>query len=148
MRADIIPFAPQYAEETVAMWRESKEQAIGQKEKHNVESHLYFLTQILPKEFQIDLALLDGKVVGMSAYNETEISQLYIHVKYQGCGIGGMLLDKAKAKSSGRLTLYTFEVNRQAQKFYEKNGFVAIGRGYENEENLPDIRYEWRKKLE
>ncbi|MGG4168912.1 GNAT family N-acetyltransferase [Rossellomorea vietnamensis] len=144
MRADIIPFDPQYAAETVAMWRESKERAIGQKEKHSVESHLYFLTDILPGEFQVDLALINGKVVGMAAYNDTEISQLYIHAEYQGLGIGQMLLDKAKAMSIGRLTLYTFEVNENAQRFYEKNGFVVIGRGHENEENLPDIQYEWR----
>jgi ribosomal protein S18 acetylase RimI-like enzyme len=145
MKADIIPFAPKYAEETVAMWRASKEHAIGQKEKHSVESHFYFLTQILTEEFQIDLALLDGKVIGMAAYNETEINQLYIHVEFQGRGIGRMLLDNAKAKSGGRLTLYTFEVNRTAQRFYEKNGFAVIGRGHENEENLPDIQYEWRR---
>ncbi|UXH46523.1 GNAT family N-acetyltransferase [Rossellomorea vietnamensis] len=145
MKADIIPFAPKYAEETVAMWRESKERAIGQKEKHSVESHIYFLTQILPEEFEIDLALIDGKVVGMAAYNGTEINQLYIHVDYQGFGIGQMLLDKVKAKSRGSLTLYTFEVNENAQRFYEKNGFVVIGRGHENEENLPDIQYEWRR---
>jgi ribosomal protein S18 acetylase RimI-like enzyme len=145
MKADVIPFDLQYAEETVAMWRESKEQAIGQKEKHSVDSQLYFLTQILPEEFEIFLALLDGKVIGMAAYNKTEISQLYIHVEYQGRGIGRMLLDNAKAKSSGRLTLYTFEVNRTAQRFYEKNGFVVIGRGHENEEDLPDIQYEWRR---
>ncbi|PFA62837.1 GNAT family N-acetyltransferase [Bacillus sp. AFS015802] len=144
MKADIIPFDSQYAEETVTMWRKSKEQAIGQREIHSVESHLYFLNHILPKQCQIDLALVDGKVAGMAAYNETEISQLYIHVDYQGLGIGQMLLDKAKANSSGRLTLYTFEVNRNAQRFYEKNGFVVIGRGHENEENLPDIQYEWR----
>ncbi|WP_201715608.1 GNAT family N-acetyltransferase [Rossellomorea arthrocnemi] len=144
MKADIIPFHPKYAEETVVMWRESKERAIGQKEKHGVDSHLHFLTHILPQDFQVDLALKNGEVAGMAAYNEREISQLYIHVEYQGLGIGQLLLDKAKAKSSGCLTLYTFEVNLNAQRFYEKNGFVVIGRGHENEENLPDIQYEWR----
>jgi ribosomal protein S18 acetylase RimI-like enzyme len=143
---NIIPFQPHYTEETVNMWRQSKERAIGQKEKHSVESHHYFLTEILPEEYQIDLALLDGKVVGVNAYNESEISQLYVHVDYQGLGIGQILLDQAKAKSSGYLTLYTFEVNQLAQRFYEKNGFVVIGRGHENEENLPDIQYEWRIK--
>ncbi|MBW3112601.1 GNAT family N-acetyltransferase [Bacillus sp. MCCB 382] len=145
MKADIIPFDPQYAEEVVTMWRESKERAIGQKEKHSVESHLYFLTDILAEDFTIDLAMVEGKVAGMAAYNEIEISQLYIHLDYQGLGIGQMLLDRAKAKSNGCLTLYTFEVNENAQKFYEKNGFVVIGRGHENEENLPDIQYEWRR---
>lgn len=80
----------------------------------------------------------------MIAYNDREINQLYIHINYQGIGIGRTLLNKAKAQSSGKLTLYTFEVNKKAQLFYEKNGFKIVGKGHENEENLPDIQYEWR----
>lgn len=139
----VIRYNPKYAEQTVTMWRDSKEQAIGKKEIHSFENHLYFLNHILPHQFQIELALHDEKVVGMIAYNEREISQLYIHIDYQGFGIGQSLLDKAKGQSSGKLTLYTFEVNKIAQQFYEKNGFHIIGRGHENEENLPDIKYEW-----
>lgn len=139
----ITEYLPKYAEQTVKMWRDSKERAIGQKEIHSFENHLYFLNHILPEEYQIDLALMDDKVVGMIAYNEREISQLYIHIDYQGIGIGQILLAKVKEQSSGRLTLYTFEVNEKAQRFYEKNGFTIIGRGHENEENLPDIQYEW-----
>ncbi len=139
----ITQYNSKYAEQTVDMWRDSKERAIGQKEIHSFENHVYSLDQILPEQFQIDLALIDEKVVGVIAYNEREISQLYIHVDYQGIGIGQKLLDKVKAQSSGRLTLYTFEVNENAQRFYEKHGFEVIGRGHENEENLPDIQYEW-----
>lgn len=142
----ITQYNPKYAEQTVEMWRESKEQAIGQKEIHSFENHLYFLNSILPEQFQIDLALIDEQVVGMIAYNEREVSQLYIHNDYQGIGIGQTLLDKAKEQSSGRLTLYTFEVNEKAQQFYEKHGFNKIGRGHENEENLPDFQYEWMSK--
>jgi ribosomal protein S18 acetylase RimI-like enzyme len=139
----IIPYVPKYAEQTVKMWRDSKYEAIGQKEKHSFENHVYFLTHILPKEFQIEIALVDEKVVGLIAYNESEVSQLYIHNDFQGRGIGKRLLEIAKAQSSGRLTLYTFEVNKKARRFYEKHGFKIIGRGHENEENLPDILYEW-----
>lgn len=139
----ITQYNSKYAEQTVDMWRDSKEQAIGQKEIHSFENHVNFLNHILPEQFQIDLALIDEKVVGVIAYNDREISQLYIHVDYQGIGIGKKLLDKVKAQSSGRLTLYTFEVNEKAQRFYEKHGFKVIGRGHENEENLPDIQYEW-----
>ena len=84
--------------------------------------------------------LIDDKVVGMVLYNEMEISQLYIYVDYQGIGIGQALLDRVKEQSSGALTLYTFEVNKNAHQFYEKNGFIIIGRGNENPENLPDIQ--------
>jgi ribosomal protein S18 acetylase RimI-like enzyme len=142
----ITQYSPTYAEQTVRMWRESKEGAIGQKEIHSFENHIYFLNHILLEQYQIDLAFIDGKVVGMIAYNEKEVSQLYIHIDYQGIGIGQTFLDKAKKQSKGRLTLYTFEANENAQRFYEKNGFKIIGRGHENEENLPDIQYEWISK--
>lgn len=141
---NIIQYNPKYAEQTVKMWRDSKERAIGQKEIHSFKNQIDFINQILPVQFQIEVALVSDKIVGMIAYNETEISQLYIHLDYQGIGIGQRLLDRAKEKSNGRLTLYTFEVNKKAQRFYEKHGFTIIGRGYENEENLPDIKYEWK----
>ncbi len=143
MKLIIIHYQPKYALETVKMWRESKERAIGQKEVHDLDSHLYFLNHLLTKQFQVELALVGEKVAGMIAYNEREVNQLYIHVDYQGKGIGRALLDKAKAHSCGRLVLSTFEVNEQARRFYERNGFTIIGRGNENEENLPDIQYEW-----
>ncbi|MFJ5760345.1 GNAT family N-acetyltransferase [Neobacillus sp. NPDC093182] len=128
------------------MWRNSKEAALGQKEIHSFDNHVDFLNQILAKQYQVDLALMDDKVVGMIAYNQGEISQLYIQIDYQGMGIGQTLLERAKEQSTGRLTLYTFEVNKKAQHFYEKHGFKIIGRGNENEENLPDILYEWKSK--
>lgn len=137
-------YNPSYAKQTVQMWRDSKEQAIGQKEIHSFENHMNFLNHILAEQYQIDLALIDHNVVGMIAYNDSEISQLYIHLDYQGIGIGKTLLNKVKEQSSGRLTLYTFEVNENAQRFYVKNGFKIISRGFENEENLPDIQYEWK----
>lgn len=139
----IVQYDPKYAEQTVKMWRNSKERAIGQKEGHSLESHIYFLNDILPVQFQVDLAIIEEQVVGMIAYNKTEINQLYVHIGYQGIGIGQILLNKVKSQSSGKLTLNTFEVNKNAQRFYEKNGFKIIGRGCENEENLPHIQYEW-----
>ncbi|KSU61792.1 GNAT family acetyltransferase [[Bacillus] enclensis] len=140
----IVPYQPEYAEKTVRMWRDSKCEAIGQPEIHSFENHVYFLNQLLPENFQVKIAIEDEEVAGMIAYNGTEINQLYIHGDYQGKGLGRRLLDIAKEQSSGRLTLYTFEVNKKAQQFYEKNGFRIIGRGHENEENLPDMLYEWK----
>ncbi|MGD6875095.1 GNAT family N-acetyltransferase [Bacillus infantis] len=142
----MIPYHPRYASETVKMWRDSKEKAIGQKEIHSFEDHVYFLNNILAEQFRVELALVEGKVAGIIAYNDIEISQLYIHTDYQGMGIGTALLSRAKEQSSGRLTLYTFEINKNAQRFYEKHGFNIIGRGYENEEYLPDILYEWERE--
>ncbi|MET3728103.1 ribosomal protein S18 acetylase RimI-like enzyme [Fictibacillus halophilus] len=148
LNVNIITYLAEFAEQTVKMWRDSKFEAIGVKESHSFESHVYFLNNILTKEFVVELAMVDAKVVGMIAYNQTEISQLYVHRGYQKAGIGNALLQRAKDHSSGRIALYTFEVNKKAQRFYEKNGFKIIGRGHENEENLPDIQYEWRANKE
>ena len=52
----ITQYNPQYAEQTVAMWRDSKEKAIGQKEIHTFESHVYFLNHLFDEKFHFDLA--------------------------------------------------------------------------------------------
>ncbi|GGI41075.1 GNAT family N-acetyltransferase [Mammaliicoccus stepanovicii] len=141
----IIKYEEVFADQTVRMWRDSKEQAINQNERHHIHSHKYYLSHILPDHYDIDLALLDNQVIGMIAYNEVEISQLYIHVDYQGIGIGKQLLNRAKNYSNGKLQLYTFDKNEYAKTFYEKNGFKKVGIQLENEENLTAIQYEWRK---
>ena len=69
---------------------------MGQREIHCFENHVYFLNHILPENYQIEIALIDETVIGMIAYNESEISQLYIHIDYQAWELGKHL-DKAKA---------------------------------------------------
>mgnify|MGYP001823311235 CR=1 FL=1 len=79
----------------------------------------------------------------MIVLGDTELDQLYVHVDYQGMGVGTRLLNLAKRLSPGRLQCYTFAVNMPAQQFYEKHGFVIIARGVEPKSGMADIRYEW-----
>lgn len=123
------------------MWRLSKEKVIGQKEIHSFESHVHFLNHILPQDYEIYVALENGRVVGIVAFNSDELNQLYVTNGQQGKWIGEALLNLAKEHSGGSLFLYTFQINKRAQRFYEKHGFEENGRGYKNEENLPDIKY-------
>lgn len=147
MEFTIIEYDLSYALQTVEMWRESKEQAIGQKAIHSFEDHVFFLNNILVKNNRVYLAIESSgeQVVSILACNENWVNQLYVHTQYQGRGIGNRLLNLAKQQSEGRLFLYTFEVNKKAQKFYERNGFRIVGRGSDNEEQLEDIKYEWTK---
>ena len=141
----IIQYKSEYCDETVLMKRESKEKALCIKEAHSLSDQKRFLNEVLVKNNEVYIALKNEKVVGMIAFNEAEVNQLYIHNDFQDRGIGKQLLDIAKNKSKGTLTLFTFDINRKAQRFYEKNGFKIIGRNYENEEKLDDIKYEWKK---
>ena len=51
---------------------------------------------------------------------------------------------RARALSPLRLELYTFARNEGARRFYEHHGFRAIAFGQENEEDEPDVLYEWK----
>lgn len=80
--------------------------------------------------------------VGFLARDGAEIHALY--ATPQGQGIGKALLDHAKAQTT-RLSMFAFQENHDAHRFYLREGFVETGRtnGAGNDEHLPDIRYEW-----
>jgi GNAT superfamily N-acetyltransferase len=89
-----------------------------------------------------------GAIVGMMTLEPGVLDQLYVRPDRLGEGIGRRLLDVAIDRSPGGLTLYTFQVNDRARRFYERNGFVAdwFGDGSANEEGQPDVRYVWRPR--
>ncbi len=92
------------------------------------------------------VAIDGGRIVGMMVVGPDDLDQLYVVPDRLGSGIGRRLLETAKERSPEGLTLYTFQVNERARRFYERNGFVAaaFGDGTANEEHQPDVRYAWR----
>jgi len=92
------------------------------------------------------IAVDDDRVVGWMVVAPGELDQLYIAPDRLGEGFGRGLLEVAKERSPDGLSLYTFQVNARARRFYERNGFVAdwLGGGLANEEGQPDVRYVWR----
>ncbi|MEO5621323.1 MAG: GNAT family N-acetyltransferase, partial [Cypionkella sp.] len=74
------------------------------------------------------------------------ITALYLTPQARNRGLGKALLDRAKAEAE-RLTLWTFQANHQAQRFYLREGFAESRRtAGDNEENLPDIQFVWHAK--
>jgi len=94
------------------------------------------------------LAENDGTIAGfLSLSSDGHVTALYIDASHRGSGIGSQLIEAAKALSPDELSLWTFEHNREAQRFYEHQGFQAVSRtDGDNEERLPDILYRWRTK--
>ena len=87
------------------------------------------------------------QVVGFLACDGKMIHALYVAPEHYNQGIGSVLLRDAQARF-GKLSLWTFEKNQAAQRFYRRHGFVETARsdGAGNDEKLPDIRYEWHKR--
>jgi GNAT superfamily N-acetyltransferase len=88
----------------------------------------------------------DGEVRGYMLLGADELLHLYLDVGYTGNGIGTQLLELAKRRRPEGFTLWTFQQNEGARRFYERHGLraIAFGDGSGNEERVPDVRYEWR----
>lgn len=85
-----------------------------------------------------------GAVVALMVVAPGHLEQLYVAPDRLGGGIGRRLVDLAKERSPEGLSLWTFQVNDRARRFYERNGFVAVEFTDDgNEERQPDVRYEW-----
>ena len=109
------------------------------------EDRVFYRTQVF-SSCQVWGAEKQGKLVGIIAFREGWIEQLYVLPDAQGQGLGGDLLAVAQATFTP-LCLWTFQCNRRARRFYELNGFVALREtdGSDNEENEPDVLYRWAR---
>lgn len=100
---------------------------------------------------RVTVAIQDGDVVGMIALSDDGtvgwIDQLYLHPRAVGRGIGTTLIERAKTELGSPIRLYTFQASVRARRFYERHGFraIAVSDGSENEEQCPDVLYEWRE---
>src|SRR5690349_4724952 len=67
-------------------------------------------------------ALEAGVLVGIIAFRENWIDQLYVLPRAQGRGVGTALLAIVACRGS-ELSLWTFQRNAAARRFYEHLGF-------------------------
>ncbi|MEY9784584.1 GNAT family N-acetyltransferase [Sinorhizobium fredii] len=88
-------------------------------------------------------------LVGIVAFRPAWIDQLYVLPTHQGRGVGASLLNVART-GAAQLSLWTFQRNRGARRFYEKHGFVAVQEtdGCRNEKREPGVLYRWVKDSE
>lgn len=107
----------------------------------------WYLTYLIPKG-RTWVAEEGGKIAGFMSLNGDLLEELYLTPHSQGKGIGSELINKAKELNPKGLKTYTFQINKLARDFYEKHGFVAISfnNGERNEENEPDVLYEWKNE--
>ena len=113
---------------------------------HTPDEDRWFIRERVFVECRIWGYFNNQELVGIIAFREGWIEQLYILPTWQGRRIGTSLLRVAQ-DSFDRLSLWTFQRNKQARSFYEKHGFVAITEtdGSRNEEKEPDVMYSWQR---
>jgi ribosomal protein S18 acetylase RimI-like enzyme len=99
---------------------------------------------VLPND-DVHIADLDGEPAGFLALSEELLDHLYVHPDAQHRGVGSTLLDHAKRLRSSGFSLWVFQRNTSARRFYEARGvrLVRLSDGSGNEEGEPDALYSW-----
>ena len=119
---EIQDYRKKYGLEVVKMWRQSFQRAMGL-EEHNhqaaVQDQLEYFSRIDPEMIRVVISIEQTVIIGMMVLNKTKLEHLYIHVDYQGNGLGVKLLNEAKKKSPIGLELYTF------QKKFSRTGILS-----------------------
>lgn len=92
----------------------------------------------------VTVAEADGSVLGFLGRSASEVAALFVDPPLRGRGIGSALLKDAQQRCTS-LSLWTFQANTDAQKFYIRHGFAEARRtnGQGNQEGLPDIEFIW-----
>ncbi|MFF4104261.1 GNAT family N-acetyltransferase [Streptomyces sp. NPDC001903] len=105
-----------------------------------------WFARVLVPRYETWVAVTGGNVVGLMVLNGQELKQLYLDPTWRGRGLGDRFMNLAKEQQPDRLTLWTFQVNTSAHRFYERHGFIAVERtdGARNDEREPDVRYLWQ----
>ena len=115
-------------------------------ELHTAEEDAWWFAERLYAANQVWLTETPDGPEGYVAFRADFIEHLFIQPQSQGARLGALLLNKAR-EATEELSLWTFQANLRACRFYERHGFVAVAEtdGADNEEKLPDVLYRWRR---
>jgi GNAT superfamily N-acetyltransferase len=113
---------------------------------HTPDEDRWFFRERVFRTCEVWGAFDGAAIIGMIAFRNDWIDQLYVLPEAQRRGTGTELLGVAQ-RLFDRLQLWTFQRNLQARRFYEARGFALVREtdGAENEEKEPDALYLWTR---
>jgi ribosomal protein S18 acetylase RimI-like enzyme len=112
---------------------------------HTPEEDLAYIAGLFA-DHEVLVAADGDRVLGFAILSADQLLQIHVEPGRQNEGIGGLLLAHAKERRSAGFSLWVFQKNEGARRFYERHGLevVRLTDGRENEEKEPDALYEWR----
>ena len=88
-----------------------------------------------------------NSVCGFCVRTDDNITGLYVAQGARNSGVGKRLLDLAKADRAW-ITVWAYELNTQARRFYRREGLVEVSREMERYEDgvcLMDVEHRWTR---
>jgi ribosomal protein S18 acetylase RimI-like enzyme len=113
---------------------------------HTPEEDLHFVRETVFPHQEVWVADDDGRLVGFAALTQDQLAHIYVDRQARDRGVGSALFRQAMARRPDGFTLWTFQANEGARRFYERHGcrVVQLTSGEGNEEKTPDVQFEWR----
>lgn len=93
------------------------------------------------------VAELNNEIVGFCVRNighENNIGALYVVPESRNCNVGKHLLDMAK-EGCDHITVWAYEANTKARKFYHLEGCIEVSREFDKNVNLIDVEHRWER---
>jgi putative acetyltransferase len=86
-----------------------------------------------------------GRPAGFAAIDAKSgyLDQLCVRPSERGSGLASALIDEAKRRSPSAIELDVNEMNPRARRFYEREGFSTVGRGFNLQSGLPTLKMRW-----
>jgi N-acetylglutamate synthase-like GNAT family acetyltransferase len=92
--------------------------------------------------------MFEDEVVGFCEYYDGYIDCFYIHFKYQGCGVGKLLLtyifELAKNNKIGKIKV---DASITAKPFFEKFGFIQVNKNLVKRQNIELVNFSMEMDL-
>jgi GNAT superfamily N-acetyltransferase len=112
---------------------------------HTLEEYRAWFTRVIA-EREVWLWEEDGAALGFIVLGNATVDYLYVEPRMSGRGVGSALRDRAKARRPDGFSLWTFQQNGGARRFYERRGLrvILLTDGEGNEEKTPAALYSWR----
>ncbi|MEP7335164.1 MAG: GNAT family N-acetyltransferase [Actinomycetota bacterium] len=112
---------------------------------HTPDEDCAYVTSLFA-DHEVWVADGDDEVLGFAVLTADQLLQIHVAPGEQSKGIGTLLLDRAKERRPAGFSLWVFQKNEGARRFYERHGLdlVLLTDGQGNEEREPDAQYAWR----
>lgn len=111
----------------------------------DAEDRAWMAGQLARSDREAWVAERDDELLGYALLDAVWLDHLFVRAGATGQGIGAVLLDLVKALRPDGFSLWVFETNVGARRFYAHHGLVELEHtdGSANEELAPDIRMAW-----
>ena len=116
-------------DQLVALWERSVRATHDFLADADVEALRPLVAEELASDaFDWSVVEVDGVVIGFLGFANDAIEALFIDPDRRGQGAGTVLVDYAQRLARGALAVDVNEQNEAARRFYERRGFVVVGR--------------------